>query len=138
GTVRLQSSLIEAVNAVLSSGGPSSFLTVSAGGALTDTASGPSPSALLTATGGSLTASTGNFVNVTGNGFPAGTAAMTLARPLFAGDGTPVDAFFHFLRIGDGGAVTSTATAPFLQFTGRGVPRGRGGSARAGAGGGRD
>ena len=133
GTLQLQSPLIDAANATLSSG--FTFLTVFAGGALIDTASVPSPSALLTFTGGTLTSTAGNILSVSGNGFPAGTAAMTLARPLFSSSGTTVDAFFHFFRIADGGSVTSTATVPFIQFAGGSFTGGTAGTAGTGSGG---
>ncbi len=134
GTLFVGGSLLETVNnAHLTSGG--SVLSITQDGVVADAPAVSSTAALFSLGGGSLTASRGNIVTVSGNGSTPGSATLALGRPLFSATGTTIDAFFHFLRIADGGDVTSTATTPLIQLNGGSYTGGTGGVAGTGAGG---
>src|SRR5439155_12051138 len=109
GTLNLHGPLFTSTNSTLTAA-TGDFLRVARTAALVNQSAVVSTISLLGFTGGTLTTSGsgGNIVQVTGN--PIGTATLILKRPLFSESGTTVSAFGNFLRIADGGSVSSTAT----------------------------
>lgn len=122
GSLGIKNTLLKTNPTTLTTFG--SLLAVLKGASLTDTATTPSSNAVLDFTGGSVTSLFSNIVSVTGNGFPAGSASVTLMRPLFHSVNTTVSAYFNFFRLGDGAmfcasvAFCGALTNPLIQIDG--------------------